>query len=61
MPSLDAISRWKLTEILYQIAPKAIRGRLTLQYAACQQLGVVFGFFINYGVTKTYSGSDKQW
>lgn len=47
--------------MLIQIAPKAIRGLLTLQYAACQQLGVVFGFFINYGVTKAYSGSDKQW
>ncbi|KAK5787893.1 hypothetical protein VI817_010389 [Penicillium citrinum] len=44
-----------------EIAPKAIRGLLTLQYAACQQLGVVFGFFINYGITKAYAGSDKQW
>lgn len=24
-------------------------------------LGVVFGFFINYGVTKSYAGTDKQW
>ncbi|RJE20362.1 Sugar and other transporter [Aspergillus sclerotialis] len=38
-----------------------IRGLLALQYAACQQLGVVFGFFINYGVTKSYPGIDKQW
>jgi sugar porter (SP) family MFS transporter len=44
-----------------QIAPKAIRGLLTLQYAACQQLGVVFGFFINYGVTKSYAGTNTQW
>ncbi|KAL5356277.1 hypothetical protein BJX96DRAFT_186231 [Aspergillus floccosus] len=44
-----------------EIAPKMIRGLLTLQYAACQQLGVVFGFFINYGVTKSYHGGDKQW
>ncbi|KAL4876985.1 hypothetical protein BJY04DRAFT_231142 [Aspergillus karnatakaensis] len=44
-----------------EIAPKAIRGLLTLQYAACQQLGVVLGFFINYGVTKQYAGSDTQW
>ncbi|KAH8645927.1 MFS quinate transporter [Tricladium varicosporioides] len=44
-----------------EIAPKSIRGLLTLQYAACQQLGVVFGFFINYGVTKHYAGTNKQW
>ncbi|KAL2795271.1 hypothetical protein BJX66DRAFT_350656 [Aspergillus keveii] len=44
-----------------EIAPKAIRGLLTLQYAACQQLGVVLGFFINYGVTKQYTGTDTQW
>lgn len=44
-----------------QISPKAIRGLLTLQYAACQQLGVVFGFFINYGVTKSYAGTETQW
>ncbi|KAJ5812476.1 hypothetical protein N7474_008777 [Penicillium riverlandense] len=44
-----------------EIAPKAIRGLLTLQYAACQQLGVVFGFFINYGVTKRYANTDTQW
>ncbi|KAF9630636.1 sugar transporter [Lasiodiplodia theobromae] len=44
-----------------EIAPKAIRGLLTLQYAACQQLGVVLGFFINYGVTKTYAGVRAQW
>ncbi|KAL3464483.1 hypothetical protein BJX64DRAFT_275699 [Aspergillus heterothallicus] len=44
-----------------EIAPKAIRGLLTLQYAACQQLGVVLGFFINYGVTKQYEGTNTQW
>lgn len=44
-----------------EIAPKAIRGLLTLQYAACQQLGVVLGFFINYGITKHYAGTDNQW
>ncbi|KAL4908665.1 hypothetical protein BDW74DRAFT_188571 [Aspergillus multicolor] len=44
-----------------EIAPKAIRGLLTLQYAACQQLGVVLGFFINYGVTKQYANTDTQW
>lgn len=45
-----------------QIAPKSIRGLLTLQYAACQQLGVVLGFFINYGVTaSSHAGTDNQW
>ncbi|KAL4935905.1 hypothetical protein BDV06DRAFT_217067 [Aspergillus oleicola] len=44
-----------------EIAPKAIRGLLTLQYASCQQLGVVLGFFINYGVTKQYAGTNTQW
>ncbi|KAL4747772.1 hypothetical protein BDW72DRAFT_209392 [Aspergillus terricola var. indicus] len=44
-----------------EISPKAIRGLLTLQYAACQQLGVVLGFFINYGVTRQYANTDTQW
>ncbi|PWY94335.1 general substrate transporter [Aspergillus sclerotioniger CBS 115572] len=44
-----------------EIAPKTIRGLLALQYTACQQLGVVFGFFINYSITKTYDGTDMQW
>lgn len=44
-----------------KIAPKSIRGLLTIQYAAYQQLGVVFGFFINYGVTKSYAGTNTQW
>lgn len=34
---------------------------ITVQYAACQQLGVVFGFFFNYGVTKHYAGKQLQW
>jgi sugar porter (SP) family MFS transporter len=34
---------------------------LTLQYACCQQLGVVFGFFFNYGVTKHHAGTQLQW
>jgi sugar porter (SP) family MFS transporter len=49
-----------LTDCL-KIAPQSIRGLLTVQYACCQQLGVVFGFFINYGVTKNYVGTQKQW
>jgi sugar porter (SP) family MFS transporter len=44
-----------------QIAPRSIRGLLTLQYACCQQLGVVFGFFFNYGITKYHAGSNLQW
>ncbi|KAB8243389.1 hypothetical protein BDV35DRAFT_383253 [Aspergillus flavus] len=44
-----------------EISPKAIRGLLTVLFAACQQLGVVLGFFVNYGVTKQYPGVDEQW
>lgn len=32
-----------------------------MQYAACQQLGVVFGFFFNYGVTKYHANTELQW
>lgn len=32
-----------------------------MQYAASQQLGVVLGFFVNYGVTKHYAGTNTQW
>ncbi|KPI44847.1 Quinate permease [Cyphellophora attinorum] len=46
---------------LSEIAPKPIRGLITVQYAACQQLGVVFGFFLNYGVTKYHAGTQLQW
>lgn len=34
---------------------------MTLQYACCQQLGVVFGFFFNYGITKHHAGTNLQW
>lgn len=44
-----------------QIAPKSIRGLVTVQYACCQQLGVVFGFFFNYGVTKYHADTNLQW
>ncbi|CAH0043648.1 unnamed protein product [Clonostachys solani] len=44
-----------------EIAPASIRGLCTLQYTCCQQLGVVFGFFFNYGVTKYHSGTNLQW
>jgi MFS family permease len=46
---------------LSEIAPKPIRGLITVQYAACQQLGVVFGFFFNYGVTKYHANTELQW
>ncbi|KAF6812428.1 quinate permease [Colletotrichum sojae] len=44
-----------------EIAPRPIHGLLTLQYTCCQQLGVVFGFFFKYGITKHFSGSHVQW
>lgn len=34
---------------------------LTLQYACCQQLGVVFGFFFNYGITRHHQDTQLQW
>lgn len=34
---------------------------MTVQYAACQQLGVVFGFFFNYGITKYHKNTELQW
>ncbi|KAF2171560.1 hypothetical protein M409DRAFT_63781 [Zasmidium cellare ATCC 36951] len=46
---------------LAEIAPKSIRGLITIQYASCQQLGVVFGFFFNYGITKSFAGTQTQW
>ncbi|KAF5965860.1 quinate transport [Fusarium coicis] len=44
-----------------EISPQPIRGLLTLQYTCCQQLGVVFGFFFNDGVTKYHAGTNLQW
>jgi sugar porter (SP) family MFS transporter len=32
-----------------------------LQYACCQQLGVVFGFFFNYGITRHHQDTQLQW
>ncbi|KIW19823.1 hypothetical protein PV08_00398 [Exophiala spinifera] len=46
---------------LSEIAPRPIRGLMTVQYAACQQLGVVFGFFFNYGITKYHKNTELQW
>ncbi|GJC79071.1 quinate permease [Colletotrichum liriopes] len=50
-----------ISELHFKIAPRSIRGLLTLQYTCCQQLGVVFGFFFNYGITKHFAGSQTQW
>ncbi|ELQ33394.1 quinate permease [Pyricularia oryzae Y34] len=44
-----------------EIAPQSIRGLLTVQYACCQQLGVVLGFWVNYGCTKSFADTEKQW
>ncbi|KXH41311.1 hypothetical protein CSAL01_02791 [Colletotrichum salicis] len=44
-----------------EIAPRSIRSLLYLQYICCHQLGVVFGFFSNYGITKHYAGNQVQW
>ncbi|KAF3037432.1 hypothetical protein E8E11_002982 [Didymella keratinophila] len=38
------------------IAPKSIRGLVSLQYACDQQLGVVFGFFFDSGIPKHHAG-----
>lgn len=32
-----------------------------MQYACCQQLGVVFGFFFNYGITRHHKDTQLQW
>lgn len=32
-----------------------------MQYACCQQLGVVFGFFFNYGITRHHQDTQLQW
>ncbi|KAJ9480461.1 hypothetical protein VN97_g13111 [Penicillium thymicola] len=49
------------TVYITEISPKVIRRLLTLQYAACQHLGVVLGSFANYGATKQYADTKTQW
>ncbi|TKY84705.1 hypothetical protein EX895_005785 [Sporisorium graminicola] len=45
-----------------EIAPSCIRGLAVLQYAACQQLGVVFGFFFAYASQHHQpNNSSMQW
>lgn len=34
---------------------------MTLQYAACQRLGVVLGSFADYDATKQYADTKTQW
>ncbi|GAA5868646.1 hypothetical protein JCM3774_003611 [Rhodotorula dairenensis] len=45
---------------LAEIAPQSVRGMLIMMYAACQQLGVVFGFWVFYGVHLHFP-TNKQW
>lgn len=45
-----------------EISPATIRGLAVLQYAACQQLGVLFGFFFAYGTRHHLPNTDSyQW
>ncbi|CZR68507.1 related to quinate transport protein [Phialocephala subalpina] len=45
-----------------EIAPPAIRGRLTGFFESSYQIGAVIGFWINYGVVHNINGNDsKAW
>lgn len=45
-----------------EVAPSCIRGLAVLQYAACQQLGVVFGFFFAYASQQHQTNNSTiQW
>jgi MFS family permease len=46
---------------LAEIAPQSVRGMLIMMYAACQQLGVVLGFWVFYGVHLHFSASKQWW
>ncbi|GAA6031819.1 hypothetical protein JCM8097_002006 [Rhodosporidiobolus ruineniae] len=46
---------------LAEVAPQSIRGMLIMMYAACQQLGVVFGFWVFYGVHKHFPAHQQWW
>ncbi|GAA5843239.1 hypothetical protein JCM11251_002257 [Rhodosporidiobolus azoricus] len=46
---------------LAEIAPQSIRGMMIMMYAACQQLGVVFGFWVFYGVHKHFPATHQWW
>lgn len=43
-----------------EVAPSCVRGAAVLQYAACQQLGVVFGFFFAYA-SQHHQKSSSSW
>ncbi|GAA5899583.1 hypothetical protein JCM6882_001156 [Rhodosporidiobolus microsporus] len=46
---------------LAEVAPQSIRGMIIMMYAACQQLGVVFGFWVFYGVHKHFPAENQWW
>ncbi|GAA5852279.1 hypothetical protein JCM8547_006723 [Rhodosporidiobolus lusitaniae] len=46
---------------LAEVAPQSVRGMLIMMYAACQQLGVVFGFWVFYGVHKHFPAHQQWW
>lgn len=43
--SLHTLSQVVAPMYLAEIAPQSVRGMIIMMYAACQQLGVVFGFW----------------
>ncbi|GJN90869.1 hypothetical protein Rhopal_003883-T1 [Rhodotorula paludigena] len=48
-------------QYLAEIAPQSVRGMIIMMYAACQQLGVVFGFWVFYGVHKHFPENEQWW
>ncbi|POY70395.1 hypothetical protein BMF94_6676 [Rhodotorula taiwanensis] len=46
---------------LAEIAPQSVRGMAIMMYAACQQLGVVFGFWVFYGVHLHFPLQHQWW
>lgn len=45
-----------------ECSPALIRGRLVGMFEVMLQIALVFGFWVNYGVSQNISGtSDKQW
>ncbi|ORY90078.1 sugar transporter [Leucosporidium creatinivorum] len=46
---------------LAEIAPQSVRGMIIMMYAACQQLGVVFGFWVMYGVHLHFPAAQQWW
>ncbi|GAA6019814.1 hypothetical protein JCM10207_003707 [Rhodosporidiobolus poonsookiae] len=46
---------------LAEVAPQSVRGMIIMMYAACQQLGVVFGFWVFYGVHIHFPENQQWW